>query len=65
MGRDQQHARLWATDGEATCQLVWWNCAGQTLPEGRFDAAFCPQLNDYNGCPEVQLKLLAWRPAAG
>lgn len=64
IGREQQHARLWATDGEATCQLVWWNCAGEPVPEGCFDAAFCPQLNAYNGRTEVQLKLLAWRPAA-
>jgi hypothetical protein len=31
---------------------------------GRFDLAFAPQVNAFNGRRTVQLKVLAWRPAA-
>jgi hypothetical protein len=32
------------------------------VPAGRFDLAFSPQINDYNGRRIVQLKVLDWRP---
>jgi hypothetical protein len=31
------------------------------LPVGRFDLAFAPQINQYNGKRAVQLKVLDWR----
>jgi hypothetical protein len=34
------------------------------LPVGRFDLAFAPSLNEFNGRMTVQLKVLDWRPAA-
>jgi hypothetical protein len=30
---------------------------------GKFDLAFAPQANDFNGMRSVQLKVLDWRPA--
>lgn len=63
LGRDQQHARLWVTDGEQVAEVLWWNCADQPLPAGRFDLACVPQIHDYDGRRSVQLKLLAWRAA--
>jgi single-stranded-DNA-specific exonuclease len=63
MGRDQQHAKLWITDGRTVCEAVCWNCDKETLPAGNFDLAFVPQINDYNGSRSPQLKLLDWRPA--
>jgi hypothetical protein len=32
------------------------------LPSGRFDLAFAPEINEYNGSRSVQLKLLDWHP---
>jgi hypothetical protein len=32
------------------------------LPVGRFDLAFAPQTNEFNGRRVVQLKVLDWRP---
>ena len=63
MGAEKQHAKMWVTDGTATLETVWWNAGQSALPDGPFDLAFAPQVNDYNGTRSVQLKLLDWRPA--
>ncbi len=63
LGRDQQHAKLWVTDGQTVCEVVCWNFDKEALPTGTFDLAFAPQVNEYNGSQSVQLKLLDWRPA--
>ena len=63
MGKEKQHAKLWITDGRATHEAVWWNVKELPLPTGRFDLAFAPQENEFNGRRSVQLKVLDWRPA--
>ncbi|HVY71811.1 MAG TPA: single-stranded-DNA-specific exonuclease RecJ, partial [Verrucomicrobiae bacterium] len=64
IGRDQQHVKFWVTDGTETCEAIWWHCARETMPDGKFDLAFAPQINDFNGRRSVQLRVLDWRPAA-
>ncbi len=63
MGANKQHVKMWVTDGAAKCEAVWWNAGKASLPEGKFDLAFVPQTNDYNGSRTVQLKVLDWRAA--
>jgi single-stranded-DNA-specific exonuclease len=63
MGRKKQHVKLWVTDGTATHEAVWWNGGDKSLPVGKFDLAFAPQLNEFNGLRAVQLKVLDWQPA--
>jgi len=63
MGAEKQHVKLWVTDGKTSHEAVWWNAGGGSLPVGKFDLAFAPQINDYNGKRTVQLKVLDWRPA--
>ncbi|MCC6819266.1 MAG: single-stranded-DNA-specific exonuclease RecJ [Verrucomicrobiota bacterium] len=63
MGAEKQHVKLWLTDGATTHEGVWWNAGEESLPVGKFDVAFTPQVNDYNGKRTVQLKVLDWRPA--
>jgi len=63
MGRHNQHIKLFLTDGRQTLEAVWWNAGNASLPENRFDIAFTPQINEYNGRRTVQLKLLDWRPS--
>ena len=63
MGAEKKHAKLWITDGRQTREAVLWNCGDGSLPVGRFDLAFAPQLNQYNGTTSVQLKVLDWRAA--
>jgi single-stranded-DNA-specific exonuclease len=74
MGADKQHVKMWVTDtpspsgygaanGAVMHEAVWWNGGDASLPVGRFDLAFTPQVNEYNGSRTVQLKVLDWRPA--
>jgi hypothetical protein len=46
-------------------EAVWWGAGSGSLPVGRFDLAFAPQVNQFNGQRLVQLKVLDWRPASG
>jgi single-stranded-DNA-specific exonuclease len=61
MGTDKRHAKMWITDGRRTCEAVLWGVGDGALPVGKFDLAFTPQLNHYNGSMSVQLKVLDWR----
>jgi single-stranded-DNA-specific exonuclease len=63
MGAEQQHLKFWVTDGLTTHEAVWWGAGNQTLPNPHFDLAFSPQINQYNGRRQLQLKVLDWRPA--
>jgi single-stranded-DNA-specific exonuclease len=63
MGREKQHAKLWITDGREVGEVVCWNQEEAALPNGKFDLAFVPQINEFNGSRSVQLKLLDWRPS--
>jgi single-stranded-DNA-specific exonuclease len=63
MGREKQHVKLWVTDGAVTHEAVWWNGGDKSLPVGKFDLAFAPQVNEFNGRRTVQLKVLDWRAA--
>ena len=63
IGAKKQHVKLWVTDGTATHEAVWWNAGEGSLPVGKFDLAFAPGLNEYNGRTTVQLKVLDWRAA--
>ena len=61
MGADKQHVKMWVTDGALTHEAVWWGGGAESLPVGRFELAFTPQINEYNGRKTVQLKVLDWR----
>jgi len=63
MGKERQHVKLWVTDGKTTHECVWWNAGEGSLPVGKFDLAFAPQVNEFNGRRTVQLKVLDWRAA--
>jgi single-stranded-DNA-specific exonuclease len=61
MGANKQHVKLWVTDGKVTHEAVWWNAGHGALPVGKFDLAFAPGVNEFNGRTTVQLKVLDWR----
>jgi single-stranded-DNA-specific exonuclease len=63
LGATKQHVKFWVTDGSLTCEALWWNGGKESLPVGRFDLAFVPQLNEYDGRRMLQFKVLDWRPA--
>jgi len=64
VGNEKQHVKMWVTDGQTGHEAVWWNAGKGSLPVGKFDLAFAPQINDYNGRRSVQLKVLDWRAVA-
>ncbi|MFZ1072163.1 MAG: single-stranded-DNA-specific exonuclease RecJ [Verrucomicrobiia bacterium] len=63
IGSDRQHVKMWVTDGVGTLEALWWNGGNASLPVGKFDLAFAPQINEFNGKRMVQLKVLDWQPA--
>lgn len=74
MGANKQHVKLWVTDtpspsgsgaasGGVVHEAVWWNAGNGSLPVGKFDLAFAPGVNEFNGKTSVQLKVLDWRAA--
>jgi single-stranded-DNA-specific exonuclease len=62
MGKENQHVKLRVTAGGPMLEAVWWNCRNAPLPGERFDLAFTPTINEYNGRRSVQLKVLDWQP---
>jgi single-stranded-DNA-specific exonuclease len=64
IGKEKQHVKMWATDGNVTHEAVWWNGGEKSLPVGKFDLAFAPQINEFNGKRSAQLKVLDWQPAS-
>ena len=64
IGAEKRHVKMWVTDGLATHEAVWWNGGEKSLPVGKFDLAFAPQINQFNGNRTVQLKVLDWQPAS-
>jgi single-stranded-DNA-specific exonuclease len=63
LGAEKQHVKMWLTDGTTTHEAVWWGAGQESLPVGKFDVAFAPEINQYNGQSSVQLKVLDWRAA--
>ncbi len=63
LGKEDQHAKFWVTDGNKTFEAVWWGCGAEAVfPKVMFDLAFVPEINEFNGNSSVQLKVLDWAP---
>ncbi len=63
IGRNGEHRRLVVADEQGTQQTVlWWQSAGQVLPEGRFDLAYALRARDYRGEMQLQVEWLGARP---
>lgn len=60
MGSEKKHAKLWLTDGRRVLEAVIWGAGDGPLPVGRFDLAFVPEINEFNGTRSVQLRVLDW-----
>ncbi len=61
MGKENQHVKWRFTDGRAALEAVWWSAGQAPMPQGRFDLAFTPAINVYQGRCSVQLRVLDWR----
>ena len=65
MGRENQHVKWRVTDGRGDWEAVWWNAGQAHMPDDRFDLAFTPVIDEYQGWRKAQLRVLDWRPAVG
>lgn len=63
IGAKKQHAKMWVSDGATSHEAVWWNVGERPVPDGRFDLAFAPGINTFNGRTTVQLKILDFCPS--
>jgi len=74
MGKEKQHVKMWVQQlpteklerGSRKPEIyeaVWWNAGKSALPVEKFDLAFAPAVNEFNGRRTVQLKVLDWRAA--
>jgi single-stranded-DNA-specific exonuclease len=61
----KNHLRFNVTDGDTSAQAIWWGRGDFELPKGRFDVAFVPELNEFRGVENVQLKVRDVRPSTG
>lgn len=63
IGRDGEHRRLVIADAHGTQQTVlWWQGAGQAVPEGEFDLAYALRARDYRGETQLQVEWVDARP---
>jgi len=53
----KNHLRFNVTDGDTVAQAIWWGMGDFKFPDGPFDVAFTPELNEYRGVESVQLKV--------
>jgi single-stranded-DNA-specific exonuclease len=60
-GTGEKHLRFAVSDGTATHQALWWSCPPDFEFPPRFDLAFAPELNEFNGTYAIQLKVLDLR----
>lgn len=63
VGRDQSHLLVIVEDAWGAAQeVIWWDGAGETLPDGPFDLAYTVRANDYRGAAGIQVAWVAARP---
>jgi single-stranded-DNA-specific exonuclease len=60
----KNHLRFNVTDGDTSTQAIWWGMGEFEFPQGSFDIAFAPELNEYRGVENVQLKVKDVRPSS-
>ena len=63
IGKEENHLRFSVRSRGVSANAIWWNGADKPLPQGNFDLACVPEINEYRGERSVQLKVLDWRDA--
>jgi single-stranded-DNA-specific exonuclease len=57
IGSTKEHVRLTLFDSEQhEQQFIWWQGAGNPVPEGNFDIAFSARFSNFRGQKEIQLE---------
>jgi len=62
VGKNGDHLQLILEDAAgATRRAIWWQGAGNPLPQGRFDLACTLRASDYRGQRDIQVEWVDWR----
>ncbi|HEY5159333.1 MAG TPA: single-stranded-DNA-specific exonuclease RecJ [Anaerolineales bacterium] len=62
IGRNKEHLKLTVSDEDGNTQTVlWWDGAGEALPEGEFDLACTVHASDWQGNRQVQMEFVDFR----
>jgi single-stranded-DNA-specific exonuclease len=63
LGRDGAHRLVIVEDAWGAAQeVIWWDGAGEPLPEGSFDLAYTVRSSDYRGVRGIQVTWVDARP---
>lgn len=66
VGRESQHLKLWVTDGNQTYECIGFGMAREAdrlQGTDRVDICFFPEVNEFEGCRTLQLRLHALKPS--
>ncbi len=62
IGSTKEHMRLILMDSRQNeRQFIWWQGAGNPLPDGYFDVAYTARFSNFRGQKEIQLEWIDWR----
>ena len=62
IGRTREHLKLTVSDSNGLAQeVLWWNGAGEELPEGKFDLAYRLRLSSFRGEQRLTLEFEDFR----
>lgn len=65
VGRGEEHRLLRVADETGSeRQVIWWGGGSEEVPAGMIDLAYVARASSYRGARDLQVELLAWRPAA-
>ncbi len=63
IGRTKEHRKLLIADEDGTAQsILWWNGAGEDLPQGKFDLAYSFRVSSFRGEPGITVEYQDLRP---
>lgn len=66
VGRGEEHRLLRVADAAGSeWPVIWWGGGSEEAPEGLIDLAYMARASTYRGTRDLQVELIAWRPAAG
>jgi single-stranded-DNA-specific exonuclease len=63
IGKNEEHLQLVVEDPSGVARrIIWWQGAGFSLPEGRFDLAYSVRASNYRGERSIQVEWINARP---
>lgn len=66
IGKSRDHRKLVVEDESGSArEILWWNGAGEELPEGTFDLAYSMRANTFRGEKRIQVQFEEFRVVEG